>query len=46
MPSYEDIKQHYNLDLWDKTVVALAVRKKKITAEQYMEITGEVYTAQ
>lgn len=44
--TYEIIKRNYERGLWSKQMVAVAVKKGVITAEQYEEITGEVYTAQ
>lgn len=43
--SFELIKRNYDRKLWNKQMVALAVAKKVITAEQYQEITGEAYSA-
>lgn len=43
--TYEIVKRNYDQKLWDITVVALAVKKGIITAEQYEEITGEKYSA-
>jgi len=37
------IKKNYDRGLWTKQMVAICVIKGVITAEQYMEITGEVY---
>lgn len=37
------IKKWYDSGLWTKAMVANAVVKGKITAEQYEEITGEAY---
>lgn len=42
--TYEIIKRNYERKLWDKSMVAVAVAKNKITPEQYQEITGEVYS--
>ena len=39
---FETIKRLY-AKTGDKTVVANAVKKGWITADQYLEITGEVY---
>jgi len=39
--TYEIVKANYERGLWDKTVLAIAVKKGVITAEQYAEITGE-----
>ena len=41
--SYEKIKYNYDAGLWSKQMVKMAVRKGIITAEQYQEITGEMY---
>lgn len=41
--SYEKIKKYYDDGLWNKKQVANAVKKGKITPEQYKEITGEEY---
>lgn len=41
--TYEAIKRNYDHKLWNKTMVAVAVKKGVITAEQYREITGEAY---
>ena len=40
---YQKIKKWYEQGLWNKRMVADAVRKGKITAAQYQEITGEAY---
>ena len=40
---YQKIKKYYEAGLWSKVMVANAVVKGKITAEQYKEITGEDY---
>ena len=37
------IAKWYKQGLWTKTMVANAVVKKQITAEDYKEITGEEY---
>lgn len=42
--TYEIIKRNYDRKLWDKSMVAVAVAKGKITEEQYKEITGQDYT--
>lgn len=42
--SFEIIKRNYDRKLWSKQMVALAVTKGVITAEQYKEITGDDYT--
>ncbi len=41
-PKYELVKKYYP-DLWNKKAVKNAVVKGWITAEEYEEITGEVY---
>lgn len=41
--TYETIKRNYDRGLWNKVMVALAVRKGVITPEQYQEITGDAY---
>lgn len=43
--TYETIKSYYDAGAWDRFMVAKAVAKGKITAAEYQEITGEVYTA-
>jgi len=43
--TYEMIKKNFNRGLWNKQMVAVAVTKNIITAEQYQEITGEAYVA-
>lgn len=40
---YDKVKDYYDSGLWDKTRVHNAVIKGWITAEEYEEITGEVY---
>ncbi|MBR6859855.1 MAG: XkdX family protein [Acidaminococcaceae bacterium] len=40
---FEKIKKWYEEGLWTKAMVRNAVRKGKITAEQYEEIVGEPY---
>lgn len=42
---FDDVKQHYDLRLWKKSTVKLAVKKKWITADEYAEIVGEPYAA-
>lgn len=42
---YKIIKLNYDRGLWNKDMVKVAVTKKVITAEQYQEITGDVYEA-
>lgn len=43
--TYEQIKRNFDKKLWNAKMVAVAVRKGIITAEQYKEITGEDYSA-
>lgn len=40
---FEKIKRFYDLGLWTKNMVRIAVKKNIITPEQYKEITGEEY---
>lgn len=40
---FKKIKKWYEQGLWTKQMVAQAVSKGLITAEQYEEITGELY---
>lgn len=42
--SFETIKRNFDRGLWSKGMVKTAVRKGVITAAQYEEITGEVYS--
>lgn len=42
--TFEMIKRNYDRGLWNKKMVAIAVVKGVITAEQYQEITGEEYS--
>ena len=42
--TYEAIKRNYDHKLWNKAMVAVAVKKGVITAAQYKEITGDTYT--
>ena len=42
---FEMIKQNFDRGLWNKQMVAVAVKKGVITEAQYLEITGEIYTA-
>lgn len=39
----ERIEKWYKLGLWTKDMVRSAVAKGKLTADEYAEITGEVY---
>lgn len=41
--SFETIKKNYDKKLWNKKMVAVAVKKGIITKEQYQEIVGENY---
>ena len=41
----KNIAKWYKQGLWSKSMVADAVAKKIITAEDYEEITGEVWQA-
>lgn len=43
--TYEQIKRNFDKKLWNAKMVAVAVKKGVITAEQYKEITGEKYAA-
>lgn len=40
---FEKIKNWYDSGLWTKAMVRNAVRKGKITEEQYEEIVGEPF---
>ena len=42
---FNKVKNYYDRGLWNKTMVANAVVKEWITADEYEEITGEVYGA-
>jgi uncharacterized XkdX family phage protein len=42
-PKYELVKRYYDDGLWKKKAVRNAVVRGWITAEEYEEITGEVY---
>ena len=39
--TFEQIKKNFDRKLWNKQMVAKAVEKNVITADQYKEITGE-----
>ena len=39
--TFEQIKKNFERKLWNKQMVAKAVEKGVISAEQYKEITGE-----
>ncbi|NLY44114.1 MAG: XkdX family protein [Clostridiaceae bacterium] len=43
--TFEIIKKNYDRGLWNKQMVAVAVNKGVITAEEYEQITGEPYGA-
>lgn len=42
-PKFEDIKGYYDSGFWNAVMVKNAVKKKRITAEEYTEITGKEY---
>lgn len=42
-PKYELVKCYYDSGQWSKKAVKNAVKRGWITAEEYQEITGEVY---
>lgn len=44
-PTYDSIKEWFDLQLWTVDMVAKAVELKVITADQYKEITGYDYQA-
>ena len=41
--NYDMIKRNYDRGLWNKQMVALAVKKGVITKEEYQESVGEAY---
>ena len=43
--TYEAIKRNFDRKLWNEKMVAVAVKKGVITAEQYKQITGKDYHA-
>lgn len=43
--TFEQIKRNFDKKLWNAKMVAVAVKKGVITAEQYKNITGEDYAA-
>lgn len=43
--TFEQIKRNFDRKLWNAKMVAVAVKKGVITAEQYKEITGEDYSS-
>ena len=42
-PKFELVKSYYDSGFWKKKAVRNAVNKGWITAEEYEEITGEIY---
>ena len=42
---FKVVKRYYDIKIYSKDNVKVFVRADKITAEQYKEITGEVYAA-
>lgn len=40
---FEDIKGYHDSGFWNAAMVKNAVKKKRITAEEYTEITGKEY---
>lgn len=44
-PKFEKVKKYYDSGLWNKKMVANAVVKGWITAEEYQLIVGEPYEA-
>lgn len=42
-PKFELVKSYYDSGFWKKKAVKNAVAKGWITAEEYEEITGEIY---
>lgn len=45
MLTYEKIKSYFDRGLWTAEMVANAVVKEKISAEEYKQITGLDYVA-
>ena len=43
--TFEMIKKNYDRGLWNKAMVKVAVVKAVITEDEYLTITGEVYSA-
>lgn len=43
IPKFEDIKGYHDSGFWNAAMVKNAVKKKRITAEEYTEITGKEY---
>lgn len=42
--NFETIKKNFDRKLWSKAMVKTAVKKGVITAAEYQEITGELYS--
>lgn len=42
-PKFDLVKSYYDAGMWKKKAVKNAVAKNWITAEEYTEITGEIY---
>lgn len=40
---FEKIQKYYDMGAWNEVMVRNAVKKGKITVEQFREITGEDY---
>lgn len=40
---YRRVKKNYDTGLWNKEMVQVAVKKRVITKEQYVDITKEEY---
>lgn len=41
--NFDMIKKNFDKGLWNAQMVAVAVQKSVITAQQYKEITGQQY---
>lgn len=41
---FEKIKMYYDREIWNRMMVANAVRKGKISPQEYALITGKMYT--
>ncbi len=41
--NFDMIKKNFDKGLWNAQMVAVAVEKKVITAQQYKDITGQKY---
>lgn len=46
MTNHETAKKNYDRGLWTKEMLETLVKKNKISAEQFKEITGEEYVAE